>query len=437
LFRFLYDNLLIPAMDIGLRVAVPFNSKAARAAASRKNWEPKLEFALRGRKPARRIMMHAPSVGEFLQGRAVLDILLDDHPEMDAVVSYFSPSAQNIAANYERAVAHTILPLDTPDNARRLLDLVKPTLLMFSRADVWPNLVEEAGRRGVKLALVAGTMSASARRLHPAAAALARDGLKALDLVSAISEDDARRFKGFGLDSGKVVVGGDPRFDQAWRKARSVEDDDPLLKLLRSDAPTLVAGSTWPADEREIAAAFKTLKRAHPELRLIIAPHEPSSARIGDLHENLTVSGAAPRAATLSEVESGEVSDWDAVIIDRVGILAKLYRLGDVAFVGGSFAGRVHNVMEPACMGIPVLFGPKYSNSREAELLAGAGGAFSVKNASELEGKLAELLGDEEARESAGAAAREFMESNLGAAEKTARLLMERFPEIFASEKNG
>ncbi len=429
MFRFIYDSLLIPAMDYGLRMAAPFNAKAERAVASRKNWEPRLEFELRGRKPARRIMMHAPSVGEFLQGRAVLDIILDSHAEMDAVVSYFSPSAQNIASNYERAVAYTILPLDTPDNARKLLDLVKPSLLMFSRADVWPNLVEEAVNRGVKTALVAGTMSASARRLHPVVAAFARDGLKALDLVSAISEDDARRFKSLGLDSDRVTLGGDPRFDQTWEKAQSVDDQDPLLKLLRSDAPTLIAGSTWPADEKELVGAFKSVKRSHPELRLIIAPHEPSSAKVGDLYEVLRGPGAPP--ATLSEVESGEASGPDAVIVDRVGILAKLYRLGDIAFVGGSFADRVHNVMEPACMGLPVIFGPKFSNSREAELLIDAGGGLSVKNASELEAKLGELLRDDRARKNAGDAARELIKSNLGAAERTARLVQEKFPEIF------
>jgi len=415
-------------METAIRIAAPFSEKARRAIEARKDWVSKLEFALGKAPTGPRVMLHAPSVGEFLQGRAVLDEILDRHPNIVAVVTHFSPSAENIVAAYNRAAARTILPFDSPKNVQTLLDIVRPELLIFSRADVWPNLVGEARKRGVATVLVAGTLSKNAGRLNPIAAGLASKGLKFLDLVAAISEDDAAQFIGMGVNAERVIATGDPRFDQTHRRAQSVSDGDPLFSPFRRGIPTLVAGSTWPPDERVVLPAFAAVRRVVPKARLIIAPHEPSPARVNGIVEYLRRKGL--NAATLSKVETGSDENTDAVVVDRVGILAKLYFLGSVAFVGGSFVRRVHNVMEPACMRIPVLVGPKHANAREAQLLIKAGGAFCVKDARQMEEKLLEFFRDDSARKASGRAAADYVRSNLGAARITAELIEKYFSDI-------
>ncbi len=412
-----------------MRIAAPFSDKARRAIDLRKDWSAGLETALEAAPPGKRLMLHAPSVGEFLQGRAVIDELMEDRPDFVAVVTHFSPSAENIVGAYERAVARTILPLDFPDEVRRLLDIVRPDILVFSRADVWPNLAREAHNRGVATMLVAGTFPPNAGRLIPLVSGTASAGLKALDLVAVISEDDATRFVKLGVDEERIEITGDPRFDQTWRRAMKVSDDDPLFSGLPHDGPTLVAGSTWPPDERVVVPAFAKVRGAVEQSRLIIAPHEPEPHRVSGIIESIRRQGL--NAATLSEVESGAAGAPDAVVVDRVGVLAKLYRLGTAAFVGGSFVKKVHNVMEPACMKLPVLVGPKHANAREAQLLVKSGGAFCVNNAQQMESKLLELFSGGELRERAGQAAENFIKANLGAVRRTAELMEKRFPALF------
>jgi len=416
-------------MKAAFRVAAPFSEKARRAYDARKNWAAKLEAQLESAPSGKRLMLHAPSVGEFLQGRAVIDELKKNHPGLVVVVTYFSPSAENIARAYENAAARSILPLDSQSNASKLLDIVRPDILVFSRADVWPNIAGEAHHRGIGIALVAGTLPPNAGRLIPIAAPTASAGLKTLDLVAAISDDEVARFEKLGVDNARINVTGDPRFDQTWRRAKEVGNDDELFAHLPRDAQTLVAGSTWPPDEKVLIRAFAKVKNAVEQAKLIIAPHEPSPNRVSDIVKSLR--GFGLEAITLSDAESGAESDPDAIVVDRVGVLAKLYRVGSAAFVGGSFVRRVHNVMEPACMGIPVIVGPKHANAREAQLLIKSGGGFCVKNVTEMQNKLLDLFSGADTRERAGRAAREFINANLGAAKRTAELIEKRFPQIF------
>ena len=424
----------MPTMEMAFRVAAHFSEKAHHAVAGRMDWASRLEFALGKAPPGPRVMLHAPSVGEFLQGRAVLDELLDRHPNLVVVITHFSPSAGNIVAAYDRAVARTILPFDNLRNMQRLLDIVRPDILVFSRADVWPNLVGEAHRRGVPTVLVAGTLSQSAGRLNPIAAGFASEGLRLLDMVATISDDDSAQFIKLGVDANRVKVTGDPRFDQTWRRAQSVTDSDPLFRAFRGGVPTLVAGSTWPPDERAVLPAFAAVEHAVPGIRLIVAPHEPTPARVNGIIKGLRRKGLS--VSTLSKVESGSDEKISAVVVDRVGILAKLYYLGSVAFVGGSFVRRVHNVMEPACMGIPVLVGPRHENAREAQLLIKAGGAFCVKDSKQMEKKLLDMFRDDPARKAAGQVASEYVCSNLGAARVTAEFLEKYFPGVFDKNSN-
>ena len=202
--NFIYNHLLLPAADLAFHVAAPFNNKAQAAVEGRSGWEQNLERQLNAAPSGQRMLLHAPSVGEFLQGRAVLDRILDHYPDQVAIVTHFSPSARKIVTGYKRAAAHSYLPLDTRRNVRRLLEIVDPSFIAFSRADVWPNLAEEISRRQIPAALIAGSLSENSGVFSRAFLRFAGRRYQNLRFIGAISEEDAERFK--KLAKCKVVI---------------------------------------------------------------------------------------------------------------------------------------------------------------------------------------------------------------------------------------
>jgi 3-deoxy-D-manno-octulosonic-acid transferase len=217
----------------------------------------------------------------------------------------------------------------------------------------------------------------------------------------------------------RVQVTGDTRYDQVWARAHAVDHSSPLIESLAASRPTLVAGSTWPSDERVLQDAWRTVRRQIPGARLIIAPHETSESHLGPVEDWIAREGW--RGARLDTAAAPEA---DVVLVDRVGVLGDLYALADVAYVGGGFhAAGLHSVLEPAAFGTPVLFGPRFSGSRDAGLLIAAGGGRSAANARELEVALVAWLCDARARAEAGARARAMVEAGLGAAERSMTLM--------------
>ena len=233
-----------------------------------------------------------------------------------------------------------------------------------------------------------------------------------------------------GVRPDVLEVTGDTRFDQVWARAQGVDRAQPMLQALASARPTLVAGSTWPADEAVLLRAFARLVHArgrHTDAaerpRLLIAPHEPTAAHLTPLEEWARTAGLSFATLVAAEADRTAATS-DVIIVDRVGVLGDLYALADVAFVGGGFhAAGLHSVIEPAAFGAPVLFGPGHDMSREAGLLLTAGGARVVRDAHELETALGEWLFASTARRVAGEAAIAFVVSELGATERSVRLV--------------
>jgi 3-deoxy-D-manno-octulosonic-acid transferase len=366
------------------------------------------------------LWMHAPSVGEGLQARPVLELARVRRPELQLAYTYFSPSAPGFARELD-VDFRDYLPFDTPGDARVVLDALKPTALVFSKLDVWPVLTREARARGVRLGLVSATLSRSSSRRSRAATALLRDAYAALEVVGAIDAADADRLVELGVPPHAIVLTGDTRYDQVWLRAQRVDRASPMLERLRNRRATIVAGSTWPADEAVLLPAFDALRRAGGDARLIIAPHEPTIehiARIADAAKRFKLS-----TARIDDTDAG-ARDADVVIIDRVGILGELYALADVAFVGGGFhAAGLHSVLEPAAFGAPVIFGPRHESSRDATLLSQRGGGVSVANETDLCRRLRLWTTDEPMRRDAGNYARALVRSGIGAAERSYELI--------------
>lgn len=405
--------------DAAARLPLPGDGKLSRTLRARRDAVTRLvDWGRTHRDPARPLLwLHAPSVGEGLQARPVLERLKEAHPDWQFCYTFFSPSAERFAAALPVDV-RGYLPFDRAANADRLLEALRPSALVFSKLDVWPVLTERAAARGVPLALISATMSEGSGRRGPLAQALSRDAFGALHAVGAVDPADADRLVAAGVQPTRITITGDTRYDQVASRAAATDRASALLAPLQSTRPTVVAGSTWPADERVLLAAWRALRVALPDVRLVIAPHEPTEAHVGPIRRWATESGL--RLAALGEARG----DADVVLVDRVGVLGELYALADAAFVGGAFhAAGLHSVLEPAAYGVPVLFGPRYRGSRDARLLTECRGGESVHDVQELVRALRILLTEEDTRRRAGGAALAMVREGLGAAERSASMI--------------
>jgi 3-deoxy-D-manno-octulosonic-acid transferase len=373
------------------------------------------------RDPQRPLLwVHAPSVGEGLQARAVLDLIRRRHPGWQVAYTHFSPSAQGFAHRLDVDLAD-YLPWDTAAAAQRTLAALRPAALVFTKLDVWPALACAAAGRGIPVGLVAGTVSPVSSRLRQPARALLRPGYAALGAVGAIAAADAGRLRALGTRPDRIEVLGDPRFDSVLSVIEAVSATDPLLRF-RHGPPLLVAGSTWPADEEVLLRAFHDVRRVHPGARLLVAAHEPTPRHLVGLR------AAAKRAGLPQPVTLDDAAPDDTfIIVDRVGALATLYGAGALAYVGGGFGSAgLHSVLEPAGWGLPVAFGPRWQSSREAGLLREAGGAESLglpDPVRQLGAWWSRMLSEREERERMGRAAAAVIDAGRGAAERQAAMI--------------
>jgi 3-deoxy-D-manno-octulosonic-acid transferase len=408
-----------------LRVASAFNEKVARGVAGRRGAAARLEQWGRTTRDARcpLLWFHAPSVGEALMAQATIEAARAQCPGAQVVFTFFSPSAERVADRVGADIA-TYLPLDLTNELAPALDALHPSVIAFVRTEVWPTLSREAQKRNVPLVLVNAVLSEGSSRLRPMAKLLLRATYRRLAAVGAVGEEDASRFEELGVASNRVIVTGDARFDQVWRRTQQLERDAPLLRALRGDSPLFVAGSTWPADEAVLIEAFTDTVQRLP-LRLAIVPHEPTPAHISRLETALHAAGVAH--VRIGAIEDGGHNAANVIIVDRVGLLADLYAAATIAYVGGGF-GRagLHSIVEPAALGTPVLFGPRHGNAREANELARAGGGFEIAGAPDISAKMIALAThpDDHARASEAAVA--YVRSRLGGAVRNASLVVAR-----------
>lgn len=408
-------NALLPAAEAGARTAAYFLPKMREAVDGRRDFRTRWR-ALRDL-TAPPVWFHVASVGEFEQARPVISALERARPDVPVVLTFSSPSGYHFAKKRESMGAGSLrfidyLPFDTVPNMRICLECARPRLLVFVKFDLWPNLVWEADARGVPLALIDATLSASSGRLAPPARWLYRDVYRRLDTILAISDEDAARFRASVPDHPSVSVTGDTRFDRVmerWQERASSKF------TLPAGGPTLIAGSTWPPDEERLLPALERLLKEIAGLRVVLVPHEPTPVHVEPLRRWAAQTGLRTRIA--SEPATG-VDDARVIVVDVVGVLAEAYRFADLAYVGGAFTTGVHSVIEPAIAGVPVVFGPRHQNSFEALQLVERGAARTVRTVADVYAALGAWLRDETARAQAGRAARAYVESQLGATEK-------------------
>jgi 3-deoxy-D-manno-octulosonic-acid transferase len=426
----LYQALL-PVALLGARVAAPFNAKIAEGLKGREGLRRRwLEYAAAHEKRGQRIWFHVSSVGEFEQAKPVIDVLAERaRPSpLEIALTFFSPSGMNYFLRHDRSKRSPAitfvdyLPADTIDNVRFCVDTLRPDMLVFVKFDLWPNLITEAARRGIPQVLISATLSPSSRRLSWPVRRFYGSLYSKLTGIAAISEEDARRFGRFGSGGVEIIVAGDTRFDQVCRRIDRATARLPGA-IAAGKMRWIVAGSTWPRDEDVVIPGFARLRERHPDIGLILVPHEPTKERLGQIGESLDRAGLPHRL--LSNMK-GEAAIAEPVLLaDGVGYLAELYRHGLVAYVGGSFTTGVHNVMEPAVLGLPVFFGPRIDNSHEARQLVALEAAKVVRAREDVAREIGALLDDPTLLEEKGAVASRFVRNHCGAALRCVDLIEE------------
>jgi 3-deoxy-D-manno-octulosonic-acid transferase len=428
---------LLPLMALG-------SPKMARAVAARRGAAARLaDWAAASRDPSLpALWVHGASAGELLGAAPAIELLRARRP-LQLVVTYFSPSGE-AAVPVLSPDDFEALPLDTLRETGRALDAVRPDALVFAKLDLWPSLVASTAGRGIPLGLVNGTVSPGSSRLRWPARFLLAGTYRRLDRVGAVSPDDAARLRALGVREEALTITGDAAFDRAAARIRQGRSPDSAASRLRAALGladgegrplVLLGGSTWPPDEELLLAATSAAREAGREVALVLAPHEPDRAALDRLAEaSLRVLGCRPRPwpgrQGASGVAGGLPGAPDAgagassapLVVDRVGLLAELYAVADVAYVGGGLGpDGLHSVVEPAAAGIPVLFGPRHTRREAAELLE-RGGALEVDPDSAAD-TLARLAADPAERARLGRAALAYVEEGCGAAARTADLI--------------
>ncbi len=428
IWKFLYSALFIPLFWLAVRILALFKRKVRKAIRGRRGLFDTLAAATAGLGTGPRLWVHSSSMGEFEQAKPIITALRRHIPELKIIVTFFSPSGYEHSRTYPHADVIGYIPFDSRRNARRFLELVRPTVAVMVRYDIWPNHIWELQRRKIPVIIANATMRRSTPRRLPLLKPFHRNVYDAIDRILTVSSSDLEVFRSLGMTRPVLEAIGDTRYDQVATRSAEARKRSIIPPAILRGKRVIVAGSTWPEDEEVLLPALLKMRQHISDLLLILVPHEPTVDHLEDLERQMEGHVRSIRFSALNEYGGEEV-----IIVDSVGILLVLYASAHLAYVGGSFRQGIHNVLEAAVYGIPVVFGPRHRNSHEPLQLVERGGAFVVNDAMDLERTLTNLLEDDTARITAGNRASAFVQSNLGATERIcARLkpyLRPTFPE--------
>lgn len=366
---------------------------------------------------AKYIWFHASSLGEFEQGRPMMEKIKAEHPEYKILLTFFSPSGYEVRKNYNGADVICYLPFDTPYRVKKFLNLANPSIAVFIKYEFWGNYLQELKHRNIPVYIISSIFRRD-QLFFQWFGYLYRKMLYCFTHLFVQDDRSAALLKEFGITN--VTVTGDTRFDRVLDVRNQARELSPVEHFVceggKEKRLTLVAGSSWPQDEEILIPYFNE----HPEMKLIIAPHE-----IHREHLMYIESLLKRPSVRLSDVfhDQSLAEGKDCLIVDSFGLLSSIYRYGTIAYIGGGFGAGIHNTLEAAVYGIPVLFGPKYHKFKEAKDLIKVGGGFSVSDKQSFCEKMDELLTYHEVLEAAGESAGQFVNGNAGATDKILRII--------------
>lgn len=385
-------------------LVAPFHRKARLFSSGRRGSFKQLEKNLSGWK--RVIWFHCASLGEFEQGRPLIELIRRNDPEVKILLTFFSPSGYEVRKNYSKADCVAYLPADTPHNARRFITIANPEKVFFIKYEYWYFFLKELHRKGIPTYLV----SALFRKEQVFFRWYGRWFRRMLGFYSHIFvQDEASKKLLQDNHTDHVSVSGDTRFDRVKQVSRSAPSL-PLVEKFAGDSLLLVAGSTWPADEKFLMHYFR---ESGFSFKMILAPHEVHPSNI----QRIASSFSPHESVTWSAASEERLQKARILIIDSIGMLSSLYGYGRLAYVGGGFGKGIHNILEAAAYSIPVVFGPNHEKFKEALDLKARGGAFAISEYEDLSTLLDDLLSHPEKMNNAGKIAGSYVDARSGAVE--------------------
>lgn len=379
-------------------------------------FSPKMKLFMDGRKSVfqtladkikpsdKTIWFHAASLGEYEQGLPVIEAIKQQFPSHKIVVTFFSPSGYEVRKNNAVANVTIYLPLDTISNAKQFIELVHPEMAFFIKYEYWPNYLNELKKQQIKTYLISGILREN-QAFFKWYGGFYRNALKTFDYFFVQNESSKKLLQSIGFHN--VKVSGDTRFD---RVVSILERDNSLdfIEQFKNNKTTIVIGSSWPKDE---ALLVNYINQSSDDVKFIIAPHNIKSEQIQELKNAIT-----KKTILFSEKDNVDLSNSNVFIIDTIGILTKIYSYSDIAYVGGGFGNPgVHNILEPATFGVPVVIGPNYSHFAEATALVNMEGCISIQNQIQLNEAFDLLLHNEDERLEKGHICSTFVQMNKGA----------------------
>ena len=382
LLQLIYD-LGIRLYGLALSIASLFHPKAKKWIAGRKNWQKKLEEQLQKAGEGKCIWFHCASLGEFEQGRNLIEEIKSRNPDIHILLSFFSPSGFEIRKDYTLADYVCYLPLDTPSNARIFLEAIHPALAFFVKYELWLNMLSELEKRSIPTILISARLDKKSPFLTSIFAPLYRKVFRSFRHIFTQDEQTQQLLLPFCMPE-QLSLSADTRFDRvlANRKGFSAI---PEIADFKGDDICLIAGSTWPQGENLLFEAFRHFAEQFP-IKLILAPHEIKSDRITAWEEKFP--NISLRFSQIDQLNPLHRILW----IDNIGMLSRLYHYADIAYVGGAFGSGLHNILEAATFGCPLIIGPNHHKFPEAAELIQYGGCRSVSNVQECIAVLENLL---------------------------------------------
>ncbi|MER3375221.1 MAG: glycosyltransferase N-terminal domain-containing protein [Allomuricauda sp.] len=400
LLRFVY-TVLMTLSWYGLKVIALFQPKIKLFVSGRKKTFADLEAKLPV--DTKSIWMHVASLGEFEQGLPILKRLKTSYPDHKIVLTFFSPSGYEVKKNTPIADAVVYLPMDTLSNASRFLDKINPELAIFIKYEIWPNYLYRLQQRNIPTLLVSARFSKKQIYFKPYGGFM-RKSLKSISHFFVQEEGSKALLESINFKN--ITVSGDTRFD---RVSEILKQDNQLdfMDRFRADKLCLVAGSTWPEDE-EILINF--INTTQDPIKFVIAPHQIKQAHIDKITGAIT-----KKSICFSQLGDEDLSQFDVLIIDTIGLLTKIYSYASVAYVGGGFATGLHNTLEPAVFGIPVIIGPNFKGFKEAEDLVGQKGILPISGQEKFNHLMNGFIADPKSVEKTGQINSNYITNNLGA----------------------
>ncbi|MBU3821952.1 3-deoxy-D-manno-octulosonic acid transferase [Flavobacteriaceae bacterium XHP0103] len=399
---FIY-NLGIHLARFGLKNFAPFNDKIKLGVEGRTNTFKILENKLKPNDKT--LWFHCASLGEYEQGLPVFKELRQCYKSHKIILSFFSPSGYEIRKNTPVADIVVYLPIDTKNNARKFVNLVKPELTVFVKYDIWPNFLNEIKNNGYRAILISAAFRGN-QNYFKFYGKILRNALFCFEHIFTQNEMSKQLLKSIGYKN--VTISGDTRFDRVLDQLKQNNHLEFIEKFKHNDL-CVVAGSTWPEDEALLISFINS--QSSKGLKFVIAPHNIKDEQIAKLQKSINVN-----CVLFSDIKNENIENAQVLIINTIGLLTKIYSYADVAFVGGAVGNTgLHNTLEAAVFGIPIIIGNNYSKFPEAKDMIAKKGMFSISNQSEFNTTLNMLITDKEARLKSGKCNSEYITSNEGA----------------------